>query len=126
MQVNTAYSMGKARRKSLTNREQSKMPGPGIYKQGNLNVIKHKTPQWSMKGKGQGEKYSRDGPGPGQYDDAFKKHGSPNYSFGSKLNKTTYADRPDQPGPGQYKQPDYMGKTGGYIGGRFLQKSKIN
>lgn len=124
MQSNIAYSMGKARRNSLTNREQAKMPGPGVYKQGNINVIRNQNPQWSIKGKGQGEKYSKDGPGPGQYDDGFKKHGSPNYSFGNKLSKTFYVDGSRQPGPGQYKQPDYLGKLGGYIGGRYQQKQK--
>lgn len=72
MQSNIAYSMGKARRNSLTNKELSKLPAPGIYKEGNLDMVRHANPKWSLKGRGAGTKYDRDGPAPGQYTDNYK------------------------------------------------------
>ena len=126
MQSYIAYSMGKARRNSLTNKESKKVPGPGIYKQGNMNNIKYQNPKWTIKGKGKGEKYSRDGPGPGQYSDGFRKFNTPNYSFGNKLSKTFYPDTSKDPGPGAYPQKSYLGRQGGYIGSRYKNKRKAD
>ena len=119
--------MGKARRNSLTNKEGKKLPGPGIYKEGNLNAIRHQNPKWSIKGKGAGEKYAKDGPGPGQYSDKYRKFNTPNYSFGNKLSKTFYPDTSNIPGPGQYTQTKTsLGAKGGYIGSRHQTKRKNN
>lgn len=72
MQSCIAYSMGKARRSSLNNKEAKKLPGPGIYNDTRIDVVRYQNPKWSIKGKGAGEKYGRDGPGPGQYNDNYK------------------------------------------------------
>eukprot|EP00343_Euplotes_focardii_P006712 CAMPEP_0205819792 /NCGR_PEP_ID=MMETSP0206-20130828/2253_1 /ASSEMBLY_ACC=CAM_ASM_000279 /TAXON_ID=36767 /ORGANISM="Euplotes focardii, Strain TN1" /LENGTH=827 /DNA_ID=CAMNT_0053113753 /DNA_START=39 /DNA_END=2522 /DNA_ORIENTATION=- len=124
MQSNIAYSMGKARRHSLTNKDAVHQPGPGGYKQPNLNSVKKENPKWSLKGKGTGEKYARDGPGPGQYSDGYKKFNTPNYSFGNKMSKTFYPDKSKIPGPGAYAQKTSLGKKGGYIGSRQQHKRK--
>ena len=126
MQSNIAWSMGKGRRNSLTNREGKKIPGPGNYKQGNMETVKQANPKWSIKGKGSGQRYTTDAPGPGQYSDGFKKHHGPTYSMGGKLSKSFYVDKSALPGPGQYKQDTSLGKKGGYIGGRPQDKRKNN
>jgi hypothetical protein len=72
MQYRIAYSMGKARRNSLTNKSTKNQPGPGGYTQGNMNVVRHENPKWSLKGKGKTGQYAKDGPGPGQYSGEYK------------------------------------------------------
>lgn len=110
--------MGKARRNSLTDKEGKKLPGPGGYGVGNLDVVRHANPKWSLKGKNAKDRYEKDVPGPGQYEDRYYKHNPPNYTFGNKLSKTFYSDKSAIPGPGSYKSPTTMGKKGGYIAGR--------
>lgn len=102
--------MGKARRNSLTNREGKKLPGPGIYKVSNMNSVKHENPKWSIKGKGKGSMLAKDGPGPGQYTDQYKKYNTPNYSFGNKFSKSFYVDKSNMPGPGTYQSPSTIVK----------------
>lgn len=85
-------------------------------------MVKTAYPKWSLKGKGPGEKYERDVPGPGQYGDNYKKHNPPNYSFGGKFSKSFYQDTSAIPGPGSYQSPSTLVKKGGYLG----IKSKVN
>lgn len=75
-------------------------------------------PKWSIKGKGQGEKLAKDGPGPGEYESGYNKRNTPNYSFGSKLSKSFYEDKSSIPGPGCYQSPSTLDKKGGYLGKR--------
>lgn len=124
MQSNVAYSMGRARRNSLTNKEMAKMPGPGIYKEGNMNLVKKQNPKWTLKGKGIGEKYEKDGPGPGQYDNKVLKYTTPNYTFGSKTSKSFYQNKSDLPGPGAYQSPSTLGRKGGYLGSKIASQKK--
>ena len=72
MQYRIAYSMGKARRNSLTNKNVRNVPGPGGYNEGNMNRVRHENPKWSIKGKGKTQQFTKDGPGPGQYVGDFK------------------------------------------------------
>ena len=124
MQYNIAWSMGKARRNSLTDKEATRMPGPGIYKETNQNIVKRANPQWSIKGKYPTEKKTLDVPGPGQYSDQFKKHNSPNYSFGGKYSNTDRKNGSAVPGPGSYKSPTTLSKKGGYLGVKSKQQKK--
>lgn len=48
------------------------MPGPGVYRDGNIETVKKANPKWSIKGKGIGEKYEKSVPGPGQYNGDYK------------------------------------------------------
>ena len=124
MQTNIAYTMGRAIRHSLTDKEMAKMPAPGIYKEGNLDVVRKQNPKWTIKGKGVGEKYGKDGPGPGQYEDKYQKFHTPNFTFGSKTSKSFYQNRADLPGPGQYVSPSTLGRKGGYLGAKFSSEKK--
>lgn len=92
------------------------MPGPGIYKEGNMDLVKTAYPKWSLKGKGPGEKYERDVPGPGQYVNSYKKYNAPNFTFGGKFSKSFYQDTSAIPGPGSYQSPSTLGRKGGYLG----------
>ena len=125
MQYNIAWSMGKARRNSLTDKHASQMPGPGIYKQINQENVKKANPKWSIKGKYPTGLKSLDGPGPGQYSDDFKKHNSPNYTFGGKRAQTKRSNGYDGPGPGTYQSPSTFGKKGGYVGVKAKAEKKF-
>lgn len=98
----------------MTNRESKAQPGPGVYS-GNADAVMKVNPKWTIKGKGAGEKYSKDGPGPGQYEDRYQKHHTPHYTFGNRISKSFFKDGP---GPGMYQSASTLSKQGGYVGVR--------
>lgn len=123
MQSNIAYSIGKAHRsKDLKSGDLSK-PGPGNYPVTDPNLVKKANPKWSIRGKFSQKRNTLDAPGPGQYQDNYRKHQTPNYTFGSRYAQTVRNGQ-NEPGPGAYKQETTLNKKGGYLGVKTVVKEK--
>ena len=105
-------------------------PGPGQYKSRNADVVKHKSPQWSM-GTSQRNAFQTRAlsPGPGMYKTVADSNASPKYFFGTKSATDFNKFKKDVPGPGQYNPAsNAFGNIGFSFTGRheFKNKESIN
>jgi hypothetical protein len=88
-----------AKSKQSSKKKLCSSPGPGEYKDVELNIVRQSAPEWSIKGKNSTRYSTNCLPGPGQYEIRPERTGS---AYTIKGRPKT-AKQECLPGPGSYK-----------------------